>query len=89
VGSFPDGASWCGALDMAGNVLEWCLDWFDTLYYGESPDTDPTGPITGEYRAMRGGQYADPPHYIRSANRGSKFPELRHQGMGLRACITP
>jgi formylglycine-generating enzyme required for sulfatase activity len=28
VGSYPDGASWCGALDMAGNVWEWVSDWW-------------------------------------------------------------
>jgi len=44
VGSHPDGASWCRALDMAGNVYEWCADWFDPDYYKAAPTTNPTGP---------------------------------------------
>jgi len=46
VGSFPQGASPYGCLDMAGNVWEWCEDWFGEYYYQECPDgiVDPKGP---------------------------------------------
>ena len=44
VASFPSGASWCGALDLAGNVQEWCNDEFDRSYYENSPVADPPGP---------------------------------------------
>ena len=47
VGSYPDGASYYGALDMAGNVMEWASDWFDGNYYSISPASNPTGPATG------------------------------------------
>ena len=40
VGSFPEGASWCGALDMAGNVWQWCADWFSRAYYAASPEAE-------------------------------------------------
>ncbi|MGO8672689.1 MAG: formylglycine-generating enzyme family protein [Capsulimonadaceae bacterium] len=46
VGSYPDGASPYGVLDMAGNVSEWCSDWFDTDYYSRSPYRNPAGPLT-------------------------------------------
>ena len=55
VGSFPAGASWCGALDMAGNVREWCADWYGEDYYEVSPVLNPIGPASGVYRVGRGG----------------------------------
>jgi formylglycine-generating enzyme required for sulfatase activity len=89
VGSFPTGASWCGALDLAGNLDEWCQDWYDRLYYQHSPKDDPTGPTSGEDRVMRGGDAGDAPWACRGAQRGSLFPEQRRGSVGFRVCITP
>ncbi len=71
VGHFQEGRSWCGALDMAGNVWEWVADWYATDYYARSPAEDPTAPDQGEDRVMRGGSWADtrPEKLFRSANR--------------------
>jgi len=55
VGSFPQGASWCGALDMAGNVWEQCSDRWQADYYAISPANDPSGPTDGSYTVYRGG----------------------------------
>jgi len=55
VGCFPAGASWCGVLDMAGNIQEWCADWYDEDYYEVSPELNPTGPDSGTSRVERGG----------------------------------
>ena len=55
VGSFPEGASWCGALDMAGNVFEWVADW--ACYYTADRQVDPTGCPSGENKVQRGGSY--------------------------------
>ena len=69
VGSFPAGASWCGALDMAGNVWEWVADWYADDYYARSPSRNPTGPPSGRSRVLRGGSWGFDPFYVRSANR--------------------
>jgi formylglycine-generating enzyme required for sulfatase activity len=58
VGSYPDGASPYGALDMVGNVWEWVADWYYGDYYTESPSSNPTGPDSGELKVMRGGCWA-------------------------------
>ena len=57
VGSIPSGTSPCGALDMAGNIREWTADYYDPLFYGRSPQADPTGPAHGRERVVRGGSW--------------------------------
>jgi formylglycine-generating enzyme required for sulfatase activity len=89
VGSFPAGRSWCGALDLAGNIQEWCQDWYDRLYYAASPEQDPEGPGSGEYRCARGGGYGNPPAEQRSAARNINYPEDQDLDFGFRVCFTP
>jgi serine/threonine-protein kinase len=82
VGSFPTGVSWCGALDMAGNVREWVADWFG--YYPSERQVDPTGPSSGESRIPRGGSWLDIPDDIRSTNRGENTPNYTRYKVGFR-----
>ncbi|MCL2290711.1 MAG: SUMF1/EgtB/PvdO family nonheme iron enzyme [Bacteroidetes bacterium] len=44
-----------GIYDMSGNVWEWCLDWYNSDYYKDAPQINPTGPLTGTLRVIRGG----------------------------------
>ena len=55
VGNFP--ANNYGLYDMAGNVWEWCSDWFHSDYYEKSPKGNPKGPSLGEERVTRGGSW--------------------------------
>ena len=71
VGTFPDGASPHGAMDMAGNVWEWVHDWHGYAYYqnGSDRDRDPGGPDGGQDRVLRGGGFNNGVHDVRTANR--------------------
>ena len=55
VGSYPAGASWIGARDMAGNAMEWVADWWSSTYYGDEVRDDPTGPAMGSIKVEKGG----------------------------------
>ena len=58
VGSYLEGASPYGVLDLAGNVWEWVADWYDRDYYERAAfPSNPTGPESGLYKVFRGGAY--------------------------------
>jgi formylglycine-generating enzyme required for sulfatase activity len=92
VGTFPDGASMEGALDLAGNVWEWCRDWFDEKAYRDRAGRvvrNPTGPSKGRYRVLRGGSWYDDRNLVRCASRGDVRPDLRSSYDGFRVARGP
>ena len=81
------GANDYGLWNTAGNVWEWCADWFDAGYYASTPAHDPRGPSTGEQRVMRGGSYlchASYCHRYRVSARSSNTPESTSANIGFR-----
>ena len=81
VGAFA--ANGYGLYDMAGNVCEWCWDWYGTPYAAGS---DPRGPATGNASVYRGGSWADFAYNTRCAHRGSLNANVAYSLCGFR-CV--
>ena len=87
VGSFPDGASPYGALDMSGNVFEWVADWYGADYYRHSPASNPLGPDSGQDRSARGGAWGADIGWIAPAHRAPWEPSFAFQALGFRCAL--
>jgi formylglycine-generating enzyme required for sulfatase activity len=85
VGTYPLGASPFGLEDMAGNVWEWCLDYYEA--YRGAPKVDPRGPTAGTKRVYRGGSWKSRFNSLRTTTRGSNVPGFSCNDLGFRiAC---
>ncbi len=90
VGSFPAGASPSGCLDMAGNVWQWCADWYGAHYYQHAPATNPIGEETDTVRVMRGGSWNDcKADFFRVAYRDWCEPTYCDHLIGFRCVARP
>ncbi len=73
-----------GIYDMSGNLFEWCWD-----IYAASPDTtrvNPTGPVTGTSRLMRGGSFVHDSNICTVAFRNENAPTYNYNCAGFRVC---
>ena len=84
VDAFPNGVSPEGVWDLAGNVEEWVLDYYDPEAYGDGPRRNPSGPREGAAGVIRGGSWKSPFSGLRSSARRHNPHALSWNDLGFR-----
>lgn len=87
IGNHHMGQSPYGAQDLAGNLYEWVMDWYDEDFYSSfinNPAVNPRGPIEGTAKVQRGGSYINTPYRLRSSFRTKADPTEQDHNVGFR-----
>jgi len=90
VGKYEKGKSPYGCYDMAGNVWDWCEDWYDSDYYKNMPVRNPKNVTPRSLRVLRGGSWLFDARYLRGAYRSNVItPSFRECDAGFRLSKLP
>ncbi len=84
IGNRDKGKSPYGVHDMAGNLYEWTIDWYDEQFYSKNPAINPRGPAEGTAKVQRGGSYTNAPYRLRSTFRTKGDPTEHDPNVGFR-----
>jgi len=87
VNTHPDGRSYYGAFDMAGNVFEWAADWYQAEYYVSAPAENPQGAEKGSRRSVRSSGFNSGANQTQVYNRFNSDPVDHRANLGFRCVV--